>query len=215
MQQKESILVIDDDETYLKLISEILKKRNHLVTVSKTGDNLDYLIENKQIQLLLLDIHLADFSGIDMLISVREKYHYLELPIIMITSSADEATIANCLHRGANDYISKPINLQILIARVETQLNVARLSREIAKKNEMATINSMIITYNHEINNPLAIAMGILNGCSEILSEDKLKKLSKQMERILEVTRKISNINNDEIEYDDYGDTNKMIRLNK
>ncbi len=73
--------------------------------------------------LVLLDIEMPGLSGFDVLKTLRLTYSPSELPVIMVTSRQQSRSIVDALRAGANDYITKPIDFAVAIARIETQLS--------------------------------------------------------------------------------------------
>jgi len=80
---------------------------------------------------VLLDVMMPDLDGYGVLDIVRKQKTSLELPIIMATARGDSADIVKALHQGANDYVTKPIDLAVAIARIETHLTVTRINNDL------------------------------------------------------------------------------------
>lgn len=78
----------------------------------------------------------------------------------MVSSKSQDSIIVNCFKAGANDYITKPINFEIALTRILNHLKLAEAIKDRVKLQELAALNAMVTTYNHEINNPLTIALG-------------------------------------------------------
>src|SRR6185369_6710643 len=95
------------------------------------GEEALQMIGAERFDLILLDIMMPDIDGIQVLRRLREKSSGIELPVIMTTARADRRDIVNALELGANDYVTKPIDLPVLLARVRTQLALANASREL------------------------------------------------------------------------------------
>ena len=183
--------------------------------VDSGKDCLAYIEKNK-IEVVLLDIMMPVISGYDVLRSLREKFCSNELPVIMVTAKENPEHIISTLNIGANDYLTKPVQFGVAIARINTQLRLVDLTKEMSDKKELEAINAMITTYNHEINNPLSIAFG----CVQQLEQDhfseeySFKTLMKSLERIRDVVKKIQDFTtHKDINYDDYTKDVKMIKI--
>jgi DNA-binding response OmpR family regulator len=79
------------------------------------------ILNESEVDLVLLDITLPDINGFDVLRKLRKKS---EVPVIIITARADDADIVLGLEIGADDYVTKPFNPRVLIARIRAQLNL-------------------------------------------------------------------------------------------
>lgn len=113
------ILVVDDDPAILEVIQIILEDNNYDVTTSLSGKIFEDL--NKLPDLILLDVLLSGEDGRDIIKKLRSNEHTKKVPVIMISAhpSAGDAV----LKLGANDFISKPFDIDDLLKAVETNLN--------------------------------------------------------------------------------------------
>ena len=114
------ILVIEDDEGIQDMLSFSLEPDGFKVHSAYTAKQGWEIIENKQIDLVLLDWMLPDRSGMDLLHRIR-KYHS-QLPVIMITARAEEEDRVLGLDVGADDYITKPFSVRELKSRIHAVL---------------------------------------------------------------------------------------------
>jgi diguanylate cyclase (GGDEF)-like protein/PAS domain S-box-containing protein len=98
--------------------------------VAVDGKHALDLLEKQEFGLILLDIEMPGMSGLEVLKTVRQSYRPNELPIIMVTARQHSQSVADTLRLGANDYVTKPIDFTVVVARIETQL--ARTQAEAA-----------------------------------------------------------------------------------
>jgi phosphoserine phosphatase RsbU/P len=118
------ILVVDDELHNCRLLEKALSRKNFLVTTSSGATQaLDY-IKSQYFDLVILDIIMPDMNGLSVLSEIRKIYSQVRLPVIMTTAIDSSEDIIKALHLGANDYITKPFDLQVLIARIETHLEL-------------------------------------------------------------------------------------------
>lgn len=117
------ILVVEDDPSISEWISDYLTGHGYEVTVANRGDMAVELIEEDKPDLVLLDILLPEKNGFDVCKEVRAFY---DAPILMITACAQEADEVKGLELGANDYITKPVRLRALLARIQMLLRPQR-----------------------------------------------------------------------------------------
>ena len=99
------------------------------------------------------------------------------------------------------------------LARIQTQLQIKALVEESLLNKQTSTINSMVTTLNHEINNPLAIALGNLTLAKKNLSEERIEKSMRALERIADIVKKIEKITGGEIEEVSYSGEVNMFKL--
>ncbi|KAB8027384.1 response regulator [Fluviispira multicolorata] len=212
--ESKNILVVDDSEFDRNLLVNGLSRKGGYKTLQAGNEEqcLEVLKKNK-INLMLMDIMMPGTLGSEVLVKVRKSYNSLELPIIMVTAKGDTSDIVECLQKGANDYIMKPINFEVAVSRISTHLKISELSLEMAKLNKLEALNAMITTYNHEINNPLTIAISCLN--DPLIKDENIgKKLHTALWRIADIVKKISLITYDsDVEMETYAQDTKMIKL--
>lgn len=207
-----NILIVDDSEIERKVMSRNISKLGlNPITVNNGEDCIAYLRSNKA-DLVLLDILMPGISGLGVLKWIRENFKAVELPVIMITSKDEDVVMA--LEAGANDYIQKPFNSGVAMARMKTQLDLAKYHHLSLKKNEREALNAMIVTYNHEINNPLSILCGKID---RYVKDEKIKEdLIGPVNRITSILQKIKDVTQShEIEFSNYTDDVKMVELKK
>jgi two-component system response regulator HydG len=111
-----SILLIEDDSTFSRMISMFLTKLGYTLTVAADGKEGLKKIESQLFHLVLLDYRLPDVLGIDLLKEIKQAKP--EIPVIIMTSFSDLRTAVRCMRAGAYEYITKPVNpdeLQLLV----------------------------------------------------------------------------------------------------
>ncbi len=141
--QQAAILVVDDIEMNRDMLARRLIKKGFVVDVAEDGfQALDWLDKNP-CDLMLLDIMMPGMSGIEVLEKVRETRDGTELPIIMATAKDTRDDIVGALRLGANDYVTKPIDFPVVLARVNAQLGLKRandrvrsLVKDVERRNE-------------------------------------------------------------------------------
>lgn len=209
------ILLVDDDKITCKIVTSRLLKHGFNVTAVHNGkDCLEYLESHKGC-LVLLDLVMPEMDGKEVLTEIRKKYSSFEVPVLILTADKKTSQTIECLNIGANDYLTKPFKLELAIARIKTQQNLVEFYYHSIEKRRIETINSMVVTYNHEINNPLTIALGSLKRDFDDLTPRKVEMAIKALNRISEIVRKIDQINSsqDDVEDCTYLNKTKMIKI--
>lgn len=209
------LLLVDDDQMNGKLLQSRLQKRGFECDYVMSGKECLEALKDGKYGLVLLDIMMPDMSGIEVLEEIRKDKKPVELPVIMVTAKDEAKDIVDALKKEASDYLTKPVNIEIAVARINTQLQVLALVNESLKSKQLSTITIMVTTLNHEINNPLAIAVGNLCILQTKLSEDtgaleRIEKAMGALNRITEIVKKIEEISQkNEVEETVYsGDVN-------
>jgi len=114
------VLVVDDESRMRKLVKDFLAKSNYEVLEAENGGQaVDIFFENKDIELIILDVMMPVMDGWQVCKAIRE---YSKVPIIMLTAKADEKDELLGFSLGVDEYISKPFSPKILVARVEAIL---------------------------------------------------------------------------------------------
>ena len=116
------LLVVDDNEMNRDMLSRRLRKKGHKVEVAENGALALEMIEGADFDLVLLDIMMPGIDGYEVLARVRENHGPSDLPVIMATAKSDTEDIVAALKIGANDYVTKPFDFPVVLARVQTQL---------------------------------------------------------------------------------------------
>jgi DNA-binding response OmpR family regulator len=118
------ILVVDDYADNRELFCRRLEREGYLVVSAGNGKDALARVDEGGISLILLDIMMPEMSGLEVLQRVRETHAPLVLPIIMVTARTESADVVEALGLGANDYVMKPIDFAVVLARVQTQLRL-------------------------------------------------------------------------------------------
>jgi len=115
----ECILVVEDDAQIRNFICYSLQSEGYKYIIAKTAQSALNLLVSEQIDLMLLDLGLPDFDGIDVIRKVRE---WSEIPIIVVSARDQDKEKANALDTGADDYLTKPFSATELLARIRVAL---------------------------------------------------------------------------------------------
>lgn len=119
---KASVLVVDDNEVNCVLLRRRLEGAGHVVTVAHDGREALQKIDDERFDLVFLDVMMPEMSGLEVLEIVRKRFGVADLPIIMATAADESADIVKAFGMGANDYVTKPFDFSVVMARTRTQL---------------------------------------------------------------------------------------------
>jgi len=120
MIQQKRLLVIDDSESNTLLIRSLFEEKGgYQVDVIRQSSKTSEYFKKHHPDLIILDLMMPHVDGFQILTMVRTDQKLKDIPIIVVSAWNDSENIQKSLELGANDYISKPINLEDLIKRVE------------------------------------------------------------------------------------------------
>jgi DNA-binding response OmpR family regulator len=124
MSPRESrLLIVDDNEMNRDMLARRLSRSGYLVDVAENARQLMQHVKENGLDLVLLDIEMPEVSGFDALKMLRKDYSPSQLPIIMVTARNQREDIVRALNLGANDYLTKPVDFPVALARIATQLS--------------------------------------------------------------------------------------------
>lgn len=124
-----TILVVDDEPANCMLLERILRPAYQVIAVGNGAEALERLAA-QAFDLVLLDISLPIMNGLMVLQRIRSNPATSQLPVMMVSALSENEDIVRSLELGANDYIVKPVNVEVTRARVKTQITLKRLLDE-------------------------------------------------------------------------------------
>ena len=130
------LLIVDDNEMNRDMLARRLERNGYLVDVVESAKQLMQRVKQNAVDLVLLDIEMPEVSGLDALKTLRESYSPVQLPIIMVTAKSQSEDIVKALNFGANDYLTKPVDLPVALARIGTQLSHKRAQEALRESEE-------------------------------------------------------------------------------
>ncbi len=140
---KPHILVVEDDEDILELVSYNLKKEGYQITRAMTGETALQCVEDESPHLILLDLMLPELDGLEVCRRLKRDPETASIPIVMLTAKGEESDIVAGLETGADDYITKPFSPRVLIARIRAVLR--RHRRGMASEEAVLTFGDLTI----------------------------------------------------------------------
>ncbi|BDA80885.1 hypothetical protein LPTSP3_g38150 [Leptospira kobayashii] len=129
-QTSSKILVVDDNETNVEIITHILLKQNYEVAVAYDGEYAIELAEALELDLILLDILLPGISGLDVAKKLQSQEKTKNIPILFLSALNETKDIVLGLETGAVDYITKPFQEAEILARIQTHIKIKQLEKE-------------------------------------------------------------------------------------
>ncbi|NLF83019.1 MAG: response regulator transcription factor [Candidatus Gastranaerophilales bacterium] len=154
---KRNVFIIDDELEMLEILKVILLKQGFLTHLYSEGRQALQDIEQIQPDLILLDLMLPDMSGLEICSVVKNNPKTRHIPIIALTSKSDNFDVMTGLNMGCDDYITKPFNNQVLIARINAVLRRTESNKNDDEASIIICKNILLDTEKYEarINNEL------------------------------------------------------------
>jgi two-component system sensor histidine kinase ChiS len=123
------ILVVDDEPINIHVIINSLSREKYEITQASNGlEALNLIQSGFKPDLILLDVMMPQMTGYEVCREVRKKYSPLEMPILMLTAKNQTTDLVEAFNLEANDYVTKPFIKKELLARINTQIRLAKLS---------------------------------------------------------------------------------------
>ncbi len=126
MKNKHVIMIVEDEEAIMEFLSIKLEAQGYRTLKAFNGEEGISFAASHCPDLILLDLGLPDMDGMEVLKSVRS---WSLIPVIIISARHEEKTIVSALDNGADDYITKPFNNSILMARIRTALRNGHMTK--------------------------------------------------------------------------------------
>ncbi len=168
-EPKGTVLLVDDNPENRDMLSRRLQRRGFVVSEAENGARALELAAAADFDVVLLDVMMPVMDGLEALRRLRETRSVAELPVIMATARDESDDVVKALKLGANDYVTKPVNFAVAVARIETQVSLRRavlqiraLERDLAARNEeLAAANRGLSQSNARMTRDLLAAARI------------------------------------------------------
>jgi CheY-like chemotaxis protein len=118
------LLLVDDNEGNISLFQDYLQAQGFYIIVARNGAEAIERTQEEKPDLILMDIQMPGMDGLEATRRLRGDASLAQLPIIVLTALAMPGDKENCLAAGANEYLSKPVNLEKLVQTIKTYLNL-------------------------------------------------------------------------------------------
>jgi diguanylate cyclase (GGDEF)-like protein len=130
------LLIVDDISDNRDILMRRFERRGFDVVEADSGLVAIELIEKSSFDLVLLDVMMPGIDGLETLKRIRSRRSASALPVIMVTAKSESGNIVDALELGANDYVTKPVDFAVALARVNTQISRRRAEQQVVLANE-------------------------------------------------------------------------------
>ncbi len=153
------IMVVDSDPDSTLLLARALGPHFRFTT-ARNSEEAIYLLANQPFDLILLDVTIRKVSQPDVLAAIRENPETATVPVILVSSLSQRQDVLRGLESGANDYVTKPFDLDVLKARIKNQMETKRLLDERQQmiahlRNAHEIKDRLLRIVTHDLKNPL------------------------------------------------------------
>jgi len=150
LKDDEVIVIVDDSPEITVLLQAYLRNKNLPSTTARTAEELFGVIRSQNVALILLDIGLPDKNGIEILGELVKNYP--DMGIIMVTGTTDLQVALDCLRKGADDYLTKPVNIEQFYYTIRKTLRKRRLALENRMFQEKLEATNLRTSFLHQLN---------------------------------------------------------------
>jgi two-component system, sensor histidine kinase and response regulator len=193
------ILVVDDQPINVQLLKRKLEKEGMEILTAYNGQEALLLAERTPPDLILLDVMMPDMDGIEVCQRLQANESLRQIPVIFVTARTSKEGKIEGLGVGAVDYITKPIDLDETLARVQTQLRFVQINREmldlqrrLVEARRAATIGAVTQGVAHNLNNLLGVVIGYLDLIKA--HHDKPEQVKKNAQSVEKAVQRIVGI---------------------
>jgi signal transduction histidine kinase len=200
---QETLLIVDDMHANIGVLTEFLKSVGFKVLIAQNGKRAIQKAEYAHPDLILLDVMMPEMDGFEACRILKSQESTKEIPIIFMTALVDTVDKIKGFELGAADYITKPIQHEEVLARVNAHINLHRLKNQLQTRTaELEQRNMQLEAFSrtvaHDLKNPLNTVIGYADELVEICTEDELldNDLMSQLDSVAKAGHKMEDIIN-------------------
>jgi len=136
MNSDKTILIVDDSKLNIQVLSDILKEKSYRIALARSGKMALEFVGMKRPDLILLDIMMPEIDGFEVCRRLKSKEETKNIPIIFISGLDKSRDIVKGFQAGAVDYIVKPFQKEVVLARVNTHLKLSETQKKLKRTNK-------------------------------------------------------------------------------
>nr|WP_298137775.1 response regulator [uncultured Pseudomonas sp.] len=181
-----TILVVDDNPINRQLLVRRLSRLGYRCSEASSGKQALQMVAQQAPDIMLLDMMMPEMDGLEVLAVLRQSHDSISLPVLMVTARSEGEDVVSAFAAGANDYIEKPVDFPVLVARLQHHLAHKHLDDEVKtsrarleEQNRKLEVgnqykDNFLSAMSHELRTPLNAVLGF----SEVLLDEMLGPLN-------------------------------------
>ena len=176
------ILVVDDTQANIALLSEILEHNGYQICAAKDGEQAMKIANHVQPDLILLDIMMPGMDGFETCRQLKDSENTQHIPVIFISAKSETTDVVTGFNVGAVDYINKPFQEEEILVRIESQLKIQSLNRKLTQS-EMQ-MRHLLIKYQNQSKRLQQIVTNVVDGILETTSTGIIQLVNPAIESL-------------------------------
>jgi len=169
--QQDTILIVDDIPTNIKVLLDFLHDSNFSVSVAKNGESALKKAQEELPQLIFLDVMMPGIDGFETCRRLKANPKTKDIPVIFMTALSDVVDKVKGLQVGAVDYITKPFQHEEVLARINVHLELRKTQLKLVQQEKMSSLGQLVAGVAHEINNPVNFIEGNLHYAAQYIQQ--------------------------------------------
>jgi two-component system, NtrC family, sensor kinase len=193
------LLAIDDSETHLRALSTELGTEGYDVVLAVSGQEAIALLGAQSVDCILLDFEMPGMSGQETCRRIKQSTAWRDIPLVMLSARDDRNTIIECINAGADDFVTKSADLDVLKARVRAQLRKKHFEDETRRTREEEQIrtyaaalegaNRELESFSYSVAHDLRAPLRSIDGFSQALLDEYADRLDDEGRQYLQFVR--------------------------
>lgn len=198
-EETPTILVVDDNPKNIQLIALILRKLNYKIIIAEDGPSAIKLVSKVIPDLILMDVMMPGMDGFEATEIIKSDSKNENIPVIFLTALSEKANIVKGFENGGVDYIVKPFNLEELVSRIKTHLEL-KFARDKMQKmtNHLSELNSikdkMFSVIGHDLRSPIGSMKMIIDNLLSKTDDNVNKGLTDSVETLSKTSDEVFNL---------------------
>ncbi len=194
MEDKRKILIVEDEEHTRYILERLLSVNNYEVQSAEDGIAALELIKEFSPQIILADWSMPKMDGAELCENVKSNSELKSIYFILLTAKSALQDKVVGLDTGADDYVTKPVENEELLARIRSGIRIYDLQMELKKIEHEQALLEMAATLGHQMNNPLSAISMSISSIKKNLQKEMMKDFNEDINLITEAVRRMEEI---------------------